>query len=115
MDDEDISVKVEALRVLYLFDKNRSLRLLKTLSKNKDPNIRMKAVLTLGEIATAVIQVKSGQRLTAEEVNEYCRELARFKRPRRIIFEDVPRNPTGKIEKPKLRKKYSGTTESFKI
>ncbi len=71
--------------------------------------------LRLGEIATAVIQVKSGQKLTAEEVNEYCRELARFKRPRRIIFEDVPRNPTGKIEKPKLRKKYSGATESFSI
>ena len=71
--------------------------------------------LRLGEIATAVIQVKSGQKLTAEEVNEYCRELARFKRPRRIIFEDVPRNPTGKIEKPKLRKKYSGITESFKV
>jgi len=71
--------------------------------------------LRLGEIATAVIQVKSGQKLTAEEVNEYCRELARFKRPRRIIFEDVPRNPTGKIEKPKLRKEYSGITESFKV
>jgi acyl-CoA synthetase (AMP-forming)/AMP-acid ligase II len=71
--------------------------------------------LRLGEIATAVIQVKSGQKLTSEEVNEYCRELARFKRPRRIIFEDVPRNPTGKIEKPMLRKKYSGVTESFKV
>lgn len=71
--------------------------------------------LRLGEIATAVIQVKHGQKLTAEEVNEYCRELARFKRPRRIIFEDVPRNPTGKIEKPRLRKEYSGATESFKV
>jgi acyl-CoA synthetase (AMP-forming)/AMP-acid ligase II len=71
--------------------------------------------LRLGEIATAVIQVKPGQKLTAEEVNEYCRELARFKRPRRIMFEDVPRNPTGKIEKPMLRKQHSGITESFKV
>ena len=33
-------------------------------------------------------------------------KLPRYKRPREIIFADVPRNPTGKIEKPKLRKKY---------
>jgi acyl-CoA synthetase (AMP-forming)/AMP-acid ligase II len=71
--------------------------------------------LRLGEIATAVIKVKPGDDLTKEEVGDFCRELARFKRPRRIIFDDVPRNPTGKIEKPKLRKKYSGTTESFKV
>ncbi len=71
--------------------------------------------LRLGEIATAIVQVKPGQTLTKEEVDEYCLELARFKRPRRIIFDDVPRNPTGKIEKPKLRKKYAGATESFKI
>ena len=43
---------------------------------------------------------------TEEEINEFCLELPRYKRPRRIIFADVPRNPTGKIEKPKLRKIY---------
>ena len=71
--------------------------------------------LRLGEIATAIIQVKPGQELTKKEVDEHCQELARFKRPRRIIFDNVPRNPTGKIEKPKLRKKYAGTAESFKV
>jgi len=71
--------------------------------------------LRLGEIATAVIQVKPGQELTKEEIDDYCTELPRFKRPRRVIFNDVPRNPTGKIEKPKLRKKYAGATESFKV
>ena len=35
-------------------------------------------------------------------------QLPRYKRPRRIIFADVPRNPTGKIEKPKLREMYGG-------
>ena len=35
-------------------------------------------------------------------------ELPRYKRPREIIFDKVPRNPTGKIEKPKLREKYNG-------
>jgi len=70
--------------------------------------------LRLGEIATAVIQVRAGQDLTKEEIDAYCQALPRYKRPRRIIFDDVPRNPTGKIEKPGLRKKYAGMTESFK-
>jgi fatty-acyl-CoA synthase len=71
--------------------------------------------LRLGEIATAIIRVKPGQNLTKEEVRTFCEGLARYKRPRKIIFDEVPRNPTGKIEKPKLRKKYTGTKESFKI
>ena len=62
----------------------------------------------LGEIATAIISVKDGATLTEEEVNEFCKELPRYKRPRKIIFADVPRNPTGKIEKPVLRKRYAG-------
>ncbi len=71
--------------------------------------------LRLGEIATAIIQVKPGVELTEKEVQNYCRELSRYKRPRRIIFGAVPRNPTGKIEKPKLRKQYAGTAESFRV
>ena len=61
----------------------------------------------LGEIATAVIEVKPGMTLTDDEVNQFCLKLPRYKRPRRIIFADVPRNATGKIEKPLLRKKYN--------
>ena len=61
----------------------------------------------LGEIAAAIIQVKEGETLTEEEVNDFCLELPRYKRPKKIIFALVPRNPTGKIEKPKLRKLYS--------
>lgn len=62
----------------------------------------------LGEITCAIIEVKEGRTLTEEEVNEFCRELPRYKRPYKIIFAKVPRNPTGKIEKPKLREKYCG-------
>lgn len=62
----------------------------------------------LGEIAAAVIAIKDGMSATEEEINEYCLGLPRYKRPRKIIFADVPRNPTGKIEKPKLREKYCG-------
>ena len=60
----------------------------------------------LGEIAAAIIEVKEDHTLTEEQVNEFCLDLPRYQRPRRIIFADVPRNPTGKIEKPKLRKLY---------
>ena len=62
--------------------------------------------MRLGEIAAAIIEVKKGMTCTEEEINEFCMALPRYKRPRRIIFADVPRNPTGKIEKPKLRKIY---------
>lgn len=60
----------------------------------------------LGEIATAVIEIKDGMTCTKEEIEEFCQGMARYKRPKQIIFDDIPRNPTGKIEKPKLRKKY---------
>ena len=60
----------------------------------------------LGEIAAAIIEVKPEFTLTEEEVNEFCLELPRYKRPRKVIFAPVPRNPTGKIEKPVLRERY---------
>lgn len=62
----------------------------------------------LGEIAAAIIEVKPEYTLTEEEVNDFCASLPRYKRPRKIIFADVPRNPTGKIEKPRLREIYCG-------
>ena len=75
------------------------------------PNIKDVAVIglphpRLGEIAAAIIELKPDATCTEEEINEFCLKLPRYKRPRRIIFAKVPRNPTGKIEKPKLRKIY---------
>jgi acyl-CoA synthetase (AMP-forming)/AMP-acid ligase II len=71
--------------------------------------------LRLGEIATAIVKSKANQTLTKEELAAHCEALPRYKRPRKFILGDVPRNPTGKIEKPKLRKQYSGKAESFQI
>ncbi len=65
----------------------------------------------LGEIAAAIIKAKPGKTMTAEEIAAYCEALPRYKRPRKIIFGEVPRSPTGKIEKPKLRKQYTGIRE----
>ena len=62
----------------------------------------------LGEATMAIIEIKEGMECTEEEMNEFCHQLPRYKRPHHIVFEDIPRNPTGKIEKPKLRKKYCG-------
>ncbi len=62
----------------------------------------------LGEITGAIIEVKPGCTLTEDDVNTFCHTLPRYKRPHTIIFADVPRNPTGKIEKPKLRELYGG-------
>ena len=76
-----------------------------------NPKIKDVAVIglpdeRLGEIAAAIIEVKEGEPLSEDEVNSFCLELPRYKRPRKLIFAPVPRNPTGKIEKPKLRKMY---------
>ena len=60
----------------------------------------------LGEITAAIIEVKEGYTLTEEEVNHFCSELPRYKRPKKLIFAEIPRNATGKIEKPKLREIY---------
>lgn len=78
----------------------------------RNDNIKDVAVIglpddRLGEIAAAIIELKEGAECTEEDINEFCLDLPRYKRPHKIIFADVPRNPTGKIEKPVLRERYS--------
>ena len=60
------------------------------------------------EAVTAVIVVKAGQTLTADAVRQHCeRSMAHFKAPKRVIFVDrLPRNPSGKLLKRDLRKRY---------
>ncbi|MBR6071900.1 MAG: acyl--CoA ligase [Acholeplasmatales bacterium] len=62
----------------------------------------------LGEIAFAIVEPKDGMTLTVEEIEKFTFDLPRYKRPKKIVIESVPRNATGKIEKPKLREKYIG-------
>ena len=60
-----------------------------------------------GEVVAAVVQPKEGVTLTEEEMRAYYEpQLPKYAWPRIILFGDVPRNPTGKIEKPKLRERY---------
>ena len=79
-----------------------------------NPNIHDVAVIglpdhRLGEISAAIISLKPDVSCTEDDINTFCKKLPRYKRPRKIIFADVPRNPTGKIEKPKLREMYGAT------
>jgi acyl-CoA synthetase (AMP-forming)/AMP-acid ligase II len=85
-----------------------------------NPNIKDAAAIglpddRLGEIVAVIVEAKPGITITQEEVMKFCEALPKYKRPRKIFFGEVPRNPTGKIEKPKLRKQYSGMEEAFKI
>jgi len=75
------------------------------------PDIKDVAVIglpdtRLGEISAAVVEIKKGHECTEESINKFCHSLPRYKRPHKIIFANVPRNATGKIEKPKLRHIY---------
>ncbi len=81
---------------------------LRSCSKIKDVAVIGLPDKRLGEITAAIIEVKEDCDMTEEEVNDFCLDLPRYKRPHRVIFADVPRNPTGKIEKPKLREIYCG-------
>jgi long-chain acyl-CoA synthetase len=76
-----------------------------------DPDIQDVAVIglpdeRLGEIACAIVELKPGSHATEDDISQFCLGLPRYKRPRKIIFADVPRNATGKIEKPLLRRRY---------
>jgi len=79
---------------------------LRAYSKIKDVAVIGLPDARLGEITAAIIEIKEGESCTEEEINEFCLGLPRYKRPRRVIFAEVPRNPTGKIEKPVLRERY---------
>jgi acyl-CoA synthetase (AMP-forming)/AMP-acid ligase II len=64
----------------------------------------------LGEIVAAVIDLEPDVPRSLEienEIFQFCeKNLPRYKRPRQIIFDKVLRNPTGKIEKLRMRQKY---------
>jgi acyl-CoA synthetase (AMP-forming)/AMP-acid ligase II len=62
----------------------------------------------LVEVPIAIVSLKEGRMSSEDELSAHCEALPRYKRPRRFIFADVPRNPTGKIEKPRLRAMYGG-------
>ncbi len=68
----------------------------------------------LVEIVMAIVQLKEGQTMTEEEVIEFAKsKISIFKVPRKVIFDKVMRNPTGKLMKPEMREKFTGRKEAF--
>ena len=68
----------------------------------------------LVEIVLAIVQLKEGESMTEEELIEFAKsKMATYKAPRKVIFDTVMRNPTGKLMKPKMREKFTGRTEAF--
>ena len=59
-----------------------------------------------GETPCAFVELKAGSALTAEGVVAHCKKhLAGFKVPRAVVFGELPKTSTGKIQKFELRKK----------
>ena len=59
-----------------------------------------------GETPCAFVELKAGSKMTAEEVVAHCKKhLAGFKVPRAVVFGELPKTSTGKIQKFELRKK----------
>ena len=59
-----------------------------------------------GETPCAFIELKDGIKATEEEIILFCKEnMAGFKRPKHVIFGELPKTSTGKIQKFELRKK----------
>jgi fatty-acyl-CoA synthase len=57
-----------------------------------------------GETPCAFVELKPGQEATADELIEWCRShLARFKVPKHVVFAELPKTSTGKIQKFRLR------------
>jgi fatty-acyl-CoA synthase len=76
----------------------------------KHPAVALVAVVARpdekwGETPVAFVELKQGATATAEELIGFCREnLARYKCPRHVVFRDLPKTSTGKIQKFELRK-----------
>jgi fatty-acyl-CoA synthase len=62
-----------------------------------------------GEIPVAFVVLRQGMSATKEELIEFvCERIARFKAPREILFEELPKTSTGKIQKYILRRRFGG-------
>ena len=77
----------------------------------KHPAIQAAAVVAKpdekwGETPCAFVELKPGKAASAEDILEWCRQgLAKFKVPKHVVFTELPKTSTGKIQKFKLREK----------
>jgi fatty-acyl-CoA synthase len=75
------------------------------------PGVQLAAVVARpddkwGETPCAFVEMKPGHSATAEELIEWCRaRLARYKCPRYVVFAEIPKTSTGKVQKFALRER----------
>jgi fatty-acyl-CoA synthase len=61
---------------------------------------------TWGEVPCAFVELKPGEQSTEEELISFCKEnIAKFKRPKKVVYGPLPKTATGKIQKHELRAK----------
>ncbi|MBL4671196.1 MAG: hypothetical protein JKX81_02960 [Arenicella sp.] len=59
-----------------------------------------------GEVPCAFVELKQGKRVTEAALIEFCsNNMARFKKPKKVVFGTLPKTATGKIQKTVLREK----------
>jgi fatty-acyl-CoA synthase len=64
-----------------------------------------------GETPCAFVELKENTKMTGQEIIDFCRKhLARFKAPRAVVFGELPRTSTGKIQKFQLRERAKSTS-----
>ncbi len=77
----------------------------------KHPSVGEAAVVAMpdekwGEVPCAFVELKSDARANEDELINFCAEnMARFKRPKKVVFGELPKTATGKIQKTLLREK----------
>jgi fatty-acyl-CoA synthase len=63
-----------------------------------------------GEVPCAFIELKPGQQVSEEELIKFCADhMARFKKPKKVVFGELPKTATGKIQKNVLRERVKNT------
>lgn len=64
-----------------------------------------------GETPCAFVELKAGAQTTADDIVQHCKKhLAGFKVPRAVVFGEIPKTATGKIQKFELRKQAGSAT-----
>ena len=59
-----------------------------------------------GEVPCAFVELKSNAQANEQELIDFCAaNMARFKRPKKVVFGDLPKTATGKIQKNVLRER----------
>lgn len=56
----------------------------------------------LGEKTAAIIEVKDDMECSREEIDSFCEGMPRYKRPKEVIFAEIPRNATVKLKRQHL-------------